>query len=47
MTGKSVIEQVRLEVNDLRLSKWISRVELNESVYYVIWVQLVFSNKVN
>ena len=42
MVGKNIIKQARLvekaiiEINNLRLSKFISRVSLNESVYYVI-----------
>ena len=47
---KNVIKQVRIvvetviEINYLRPSMWISRVSLNECVYYVIWDHLVFSS---
>lgn len=53
MAEKSVVEKVRLAaetkttgINNLKLSKWISRIMLKECILYVIWISdgLVFSN---
>ena len=53
MAEKNVVEKVRLAaepkttgINNLKLSKYISRVMLKECILYVIWISdsLVFSN---